>query len=66
VSKEREAQIVEQLEPYRQQQVLKLVSELLQIRRERHRDRLEREEHAESRGAAWECKALLQFLSVNS
>jgi hypothetical protein len=64
MSKEREAKILETLEPYRQQETLRLVVELLTLRRERHRDRLESEESEELRGRAKECKDLLSFLSV--
>lgn len=62
-SKEREAKIVDLLQSYKHQEIPTLLVELLTIRRERHRDKLEREEFAEVRGRAKECKDLLLLFS---
>jgi hypothetical protein len=61
MSKDREASIIERLESFRGQEMFSLVGELLSIKRERYRDCLEREERAEVRGKAKECKDLLQI-----
>ena len=65
MSKEREAEIEELLSQRKHNEVATLVLELLTLRRERHRDRLEREENGEVRGKAQECKDLLHIFLDN-
>lgn len=62
--REREPEILERLKTH--QEATKLFSELLAIRRERHRDKLEKGEDNEVRGRAKECKDLLQLLVDSS
>ncbi len=59
--KSREGVLMELLQSYTGQEVAGLVVELLTIRRERYRDKLERQESPEHRGRAKECKDLLQI-----
>lgn len=62
MSKEREAEIKAALKNFHQtSEVTRLVVELLNIRRHRHRDRLEKEESDQERGRSLECKDLLQI-----
>lgn len=63
MSKEREYEIEKQLEAHKHQSVPVLIKELLTLRRERHRDKLENGENVDVRGRAKECKDLLQILS---
>ncbi|MDY0282792.1 MAG: hypothetical protein RBR35_19850 [Salinivirgaceae bacterium] len=63
MSKERENEIEGLLQDYRKQEVPMLISELLNLRRERHRDSIERTENTEVRGRSKECKDLLQIFS---
>lgn len=65
MSKEREAEIAETLSNLRHTEAAVLITELLTLRRERHRDRLEKEENGEIRGKAQECKDLLQIFIDN-
>ena len=62
--KEREQEILERLRPH--QEAMQLFSELLTVRRERHRDKLEKGEDSEVRGRAKECKDLIQVLVDSS
>lgn len=64
MSKEREAELVETLQSYKHTEAFRLAGELLALRRERHRDRLEGGEDSEVRGRAKECKDLLQIFGV--
>ena len=59
MSKEREAEIVQALQA--EIPAVKLFVELLALRRERHRDRLEKREGDEYSGRALECRDLLQI-----
>lgn len=61
MSKEREEELLQNLKDYRQSDVGRALQELLTLRRERYRDRLEVEESAEVRGKAKECRDLLQL-----
>ena len=63
MDREREEAIRETLETYGSEGVKLLVHELLLLRRERHRTKLESEEASETRGRAKECKDLLQLFS---
>ena len=63
MSREREAVVIEALTERKFQEGLILMAELLTLRRERHRDRLEGSEDPVARGRAKECKDLLRFLS---
>lgn len=63
MSREAENRAVEKLEPFRQQESVRLLADVLKARIERHRDRLEREENAEARGALRELRELLKILS---
>lgn len=63
MDKEREAELVNILDAYKGQEILARISELLSLRRERHRDKLESEENTVVRGRAKECKDLLYILS---
>ncbi len=63
MSKEREGEIIDALKGYGASEVTRLISELLSLRRERHRDRLETDDAPEVRGRAKECKDLLQIFS---
>lgn len=63
MNRDRESELLELLSPYKGQGVLNHVTELLTLRRERHRDRLEKAEEAEFRGRAKECKDLIQLFS---
>jgi len=60
-NKEREAEIEDLLMVYKAAEPIQLLLELLQLRRDRHRDRLEDSENAEVRGKSQECKALIQL-----
>jgi len=64
MSKEREAELVETLQSYKHTEAFRLAGELLVLRRERHRDRLEGSEDSEVRGRSKECKDLLQIFCV--
>lgn len=64
MSKKREAEIADELTAYRAQHTLVLVTELLSLRRERFRDRLERRDDMNLyAGKAQECKDLIDLLS---
>jgi len=63
MSKEREGEIEGLLQDYRKQEVPMLLIELLTLRRERHRDSIERTENPEVRGKSKECKDLLEIFS---
>lgn len=59
---DRVSELTEQLNMLKHQEPVRLLVELLKIKREKYRDRLERGEDDLSRGKALECKALLQIL----
>ena len=59
MSEDREATIEERLAALRNQEAVMLFTELLTLRRKRHRDKLEAGENPEMRGRAKECKDLL-------
>lgn len=59
----REQEVRQYLEAQRNSEPVKRVVELLTMTREKCRDRLEQEEHPESRGRAKLCKDLLKILS---
>ena len=61
MDREREAELKDLLISQKHQEGVAAFIELLAIRREQHRDRLEREEDAVVRGKSQECKALLQI-----
>ena len=61
MSKEREAELEDNLANLKHQETAKIIVELLAIRRERYRDRLEKEENAVFRGKAQECSELIQL-----
>ena len=63
MSKEREAELTDQLNSCRDMEVAKLFIELFTLRRERFRDKLERQEDPETRGRALECKDMLHVFS---
>jgi hypothetical protein len=60
-NKEREAEIEDILKTYKTAEPVQLFLELFQLRRDRHRDKLEDGESAEARGKSQECKALIQL-----
>lgn len=59
----REEVIMETLKSLRSSDACRLMAELLGLRRERLRDRLEGSDNPEARGRAKECKDLIQLLS---
>ena len=59
MSKERDQEIIDQLLPRASMGTMKLMLELIALRRERYRDRLEREENPVVRGHSLECKEIL-------
>lgn len=61
MSEYREPALEEQLVLRKHQEGLTAMIELLQLRRERYRDKLESTENPEMRGRAKECKDLLQI-----
>ena len=61
MGKEREAELKDLLVSLKHQETAVAIIELLTIRREQYRDRLEREEDPVVRGKSQECKALLQI-----
>jgi len=61
--KERELEIEDRLALLKHTEGVMLLAELLSLRRERHRDKLENNESEEFRGRAKECKDLLHILS---
>lgn len=63
MSNEREEKIRETLASYGPSDVKSLVLELVTLRRERHRSKLENQESSEVRGRAKECKDLIQIFS---
>lgn len=63
MSKELEALAIERFSPYRSQESVTRLKEVLRARIERHRDRLEIEESAEVRGRLKELRDLLKLLS---
>lgn len=63
MSREREEQIEESLNSFISPEVRSLVIELLQLRRERWRDKLEKEESNQIRGKSLECKDLLDIFA---
>ena len=63
MDKPRENEIFDILRELKHQNSLVLLNELLQLRRERYRDRLEKEDNREYGGRALECKDLLQIFS---
>ncbi len=62
MSREREEEVIRLLEAYSCQEVALLAVELIKLRRERYRDKLEDMENAENRGRARECKDLIRIL----
>ena len=60
-NKEREAEIEDILRTYKTAEPVQLFLELFQLRRDRHRDKLEDGENAEARGKSQECKSLIQL-----
>lgn len=65
MSKEREAEICEILSNLKHTEAAVLIQELLYLRRERYRDRLEKEDSGEIRGKAQECKDMLHIFLDN-
>ena len=63
MSKDREVEIAEILSNSKHMELYILCKELFTLRRERHRDKLERQEDNQLRGRALECKDLLQIFS---
>ena len=63
VSKERIKEIQDILASYKDMESMILLRELIMLRREQHRNRLEGEESAEVRGRAKECKDLIQIFT---
>jgi len=63
MSKDREEKIRDTLASYGAGEVKSLVMELVTLRRERHRSKLENGESSEVRGRAKECKDLIQIFS---
>ena len=61
MSKERIKEIQDILVSYKDMESIILLREMIALRREQHRNRLEGEESAEVRGRAKECKDLLQL-----
>jgi len=61
-NRKREDELLKVLEGYKGHEVPVLVAELLTLRRERHRDKLEVAEDPAKRGRALECKDLLNIL----
>lgn len=58
-----EADLLELLESQKHMESARTIRKLLVIRREKHRDKLEREENPVARGRARECKYILELLS---
>ena len=63
MSEDREAQLVEIITAFKHSETARAVVELLTLRREHYRDRLEASENAEVRGKSKECKDLIQLFS---
>jgi hypothetical protein len=63
MSIDRESELIELIGKYAKQEPLLSISELLILRREKYRDKLESQNDEEKRGRAKECKDLLQFIS---
>lgn len=63
MSDNREAELEERLSSLQHSETAKLVVELLQIRRENWRTKLEGQESDQVRGRAKECKDLIQIFS---
>lgn len=63
MSKEAEAGAVERFKPYRTQESVSRLGDVVRARIERHRDRLEVEESAEVRGRLKELRDMLRLLS---
>lgn len=63
MSDNREAELEERLSALQHSETAKLVVELLQIRRENWRTKLEGQESDQVRGRAKECKDLIQIFS---
>ena len=61
--KSRVADIKDILHRYQDTEAVMLIKELLTLRREQWRDKLESSENDQVRGRAKECKELLHFLS---
>ena len=61
MSKERETVILKTLEAYKEGETARLIKELITLRRERYRDRLEKDPTEVFSGRALECKDLLQI-----
>jgi hypothetical protein len=63
MNRECEEQIEDALNSFISPEVKSLVVELLQLRRERWRDKLEKEENDQVRGKSLECKDLLDIFA---
>lgn len=57
----RELDIIGRIQTLKNQEAPQLFKELFALRRERHRDKLEKDEYPISRGRSQECKDLLQI-----
>jgi len=62
-SGDRKSEIIKKLEVYKQSEALRLVVELINLRRDKYRDKLESAENSEARGRAKECKDLSRIFS---
>ena len=63
MSRDREAELLELIEGQKQLSLVSTFKELLSLRRERYRNKLEAEENPLARGRAKECKDLIELLS---
>jgi hypothetical protein len=63
MSKEAEAGAVERFKPYRTQESVARLGDVVRAKIERHRDRLEIEESSEVRGRLKELRDILRILS---
>lgn len=61
MSKDREGDLIQRLKALGRTESGTVLREILALRRERYRDRLESEESAEVRGKSKECRDLLQL-----
>ncbi len=58
-----EEKLIEKLNSYKGSDCLNVVIDLLKLRREKHRDKIENTESSEIRGRAKECKDLIRQFS---
>jgi hypothetical protein len=66
VTREAEANVLDRLEAYKGQPALKLVCELLALRRGRYRDKLEGHDDTNARGRARECRDLIREFELTN